>query len=51
MAANVVFPFAMAQAARIGAASLAERARAPYLESPGLPSNQITCVRWRYRLV
>jgi hypothetical protein len=42
MAANVVFPFAVAQAARMGDASLAERARAAYLEWPGLPSNQIT---------
>jgi hypothetical protein len=42
MAANVVFPFAVALAARMGEASLAERARAAYLESPGLPSNQIT---------
>jgi hypothetical protein len=42
MAANVVFPFAVALAARMGDASLAERARAAYLEWPGLPSNQIT---------
>jgi hypothetical protein len=42
MAANVVFPFAAALAARIGDTSLGERARVAYLESPGLPSNQIT---------
>jgi hypothetical protein len=42
MAANVVFPFAAALATQMGDASLAERARMVYLESPGLPSNQIT---------
>jgi hypothetical protein len=42
MAANVVLPFAAALAPRTGDASLAERARVAYLESPGLPSNQIT---------
>ena len=42
MAANVVFPFAAALATQMGDAALAERARATYLESPALPSNQIT---------
>ena len=42
MAANVVFPFAVALADLTGDTSLAERARVAYLESPGLPSNQIT---------
>jgi uncharacterized protein DUF2851 len=42
MAANVVFPFAAALAVRKDDASLAERACMVYLESPGLPSNQIT---------
>ncbi len=42
MAANVVFPFTVALAARTGDVTLAERARAAHLESPGLPSNQIT---------
>jgi hypothetical protein len=42
MAANVVFPFATALATQMGDAPLAECVRAAYLESPGLPSNQIT---------
>jgi hypothetical protein len=42
MAANVVFAFAAALAAQTGNASLAERACMVYLESPDLPSNQIT---------
>jgi hypothetical protein len=42
MAANVDFPFAVAVAARMGDASLARHAGAAYLESPGLPSTQIT---------
>jgi hypothetical protein len=42
MAANVVFSVAAAQATWMDDATLAERAHAAYLESPGLPSNQIT---------
>lgn len=42
MAANVVFPFATALADQTGDSALSARARAAYLELPGLPSNQIT---------
>ena len=42
MTANVVFPFAAALAVQIGDIALGEQARAAYLASPGLPSNQIT---------
>jgi hypothetical protein len=42
MAANVVFPFAAAWAARTGDAAFVDLAHARYLELPGLPSNQIT---------
>lgn len=42
MAANAVFPFAVALADLTGDTALAERARMAYLDLPGLPSNQIT---------